>query len=186
MTSLQTVIKQRSVRTYNARVPGDIVVFLQSDFDTWVAANDGKIQQVGNVYSIPGTASGSTFKDVLSGYNGATWLDHSLYIDANLPTLPPDGSEHNFYKSIKNFGKEIHIGDGVESNLLIFRLVQGAGPIADEGVGSVTGYIVVENNASDLTRPRFFVQVLMKTAWLKSQHYMLAMLKWLHGDLFGT
>ena len=143
--------KQRQPKTYISRLDYSIDMFLQGDFDNWVAANSGLIEKVGDVYSIRGTTSGTTFSDVLRGNSGATVLGYSSSLDT---------SGDNYYESIQNLGKEIRVGNGVESNLLVFRLVAGPGPSTTEGVNpGRVGYIVVENNATDMTRPRFRVQV---------------------------
>ena len=80
--------------------------------------------------------------DVIQGNNGATQLDHN------------SGLNHADKKTIKDFGKEIRIGNGVESDMLVFRLVQFSGPAASNGVpddiATFTAYVVVESNASDL------------------------------------
>jgi hypothetical protein len=123
--------------------------FADSDFTDWLAANGSKIQNLGSVYIIPGTNNGSKFVDVLTG-NGATALDHTNPIITER-------------KALKDMGKQIIIGNGVESRLLIFRRVQRYISSTEGGAldKTLTGYVVTENNASDLqgNTGRFTVRV---------------------------
>ena len=138
--SIDRKIAQRLTRRF-ALVDNWVATFAQSDFDTWFAANPGKIRKDGSLYTIAGISAGSTFLDVIQGNNGATELDHN------------SGLNNSDKKTIKDFGKEIRIGNGVESDMLVFRLVQFSGPAATNGVpdnGDYTAYVVVESNASDL------------------------------------
>jgi len=121
-----------------------------TDIDAWYAANQANIQKLGSLYIIRGTTSGTTFKDVLLGDNGATELDHTN----------PNISDR---KAIKDMGKEVIIGNGVESRLLVLRLVQEYVTSSEGGTldPASTGYVVTENNCSDLqgNTGRFTVRV---------------------------
>jgi hypothetical protein len=125
--------------------------YSQDDINTWYAANASKIQKLGTTrYLITGTASGSTFADVLRGNNGATALEHTL----------PNIDQR---KTMKDMGKEILFGDGDDARLLVLRKVQSYSPAAEGGPTNTdyTGYVVVENNAEDLggNVGRFVVKV---------------------------
>lgn len=121
--------------------------YSESDFTTWLAANGIKIKTLGSLYIIPGTASGSTFVDVLTGSNGATELEHTN----------PDLNER---KTLRDLGEQIIIGNGIDSRLLVFRRVAQYFD-STQGQDSVVGYVVVENNADDLqgNTGRFTVRV---------------------------
>jgi hypothetical protein len=110
--------------------------YSENDIATWVSANGNKIRNLGSLYIIPGTVSGATFLDVLTGNNGATALNHTQ------PNI-------NERKNLVDLGKDVVIGNAVESRLLVLRKIQEFGTAANGGQG-VIGYIVVENNADDL------------------------------------
>ena len=138
--SVERKIAQRLTRRF-VLIDNWVATFSQSNFDDWFAANPGKIRKDGSLYTINGISAGKTFLDVVEGNNGATALDHN------------SGLNNSVKKTIKDFGKEIRIGNGVESDMLVFRLVQFSGPAATNGVpdnGDYTAYVVVESNASDL------------------------------------
>jgi hypothetical protein len=155
MTSTSSYYSQPLTRAYTVTQNSNngeqgAYFYADSDFDNWVAANGSKIQKLGSVYIIPGTRSGSNFVDVLTGNNGATELDHTNSIITDR-------------KALKDMGKQIIIGNGVESRLLIFRRVQRYISSTEGGAldTSLTGYVVTENNASDLqgNTGRFTVRV---------------------------
>ena len=139
--SLPRHYAQRLTRRFAVNLDS-AAAFSQADFDAWYAANPGKIKKNGSMYIIDGKAPGSTFVDVLWGSNGATALDHY-----EQPSIVAN-------KTLKDFGKEIHIGTSSESSLLVFRLVQQSGPSILNGVPNdftfLTSYVVVENDAADL------------------------------------
>jgi len=117
---------------------GELGPYIFTDYDLaqWVSANEGKIVQVGSVYTIPGTTSGSTFADVVNGNNGATELDHdtNYIVEAR--------------KSLFDMGKEVTIGNSINSRLLVLSKVK---VYQNSTTGlAVLGYVVSENNASDL------------------------------------
>lgn len=113
--------------------------FKESDIDAWYTANKSKITKVGRVYIIPGTASGSTFNDVVRGQNGATVLDYTNGIISDR-------------KTVRDMGKEIIIGDGDDTRLLVLRRVQSYSnsTVGYTGDPDYNGYIVVENNCENL------------------------------------
>jgi hypothetical protein len=121
-------------------------VFSQANIDDWLAANGAKIVNYGDLLIIPGTASGSTFLDVLRGDNGATQLNYT--------------SEYDSRKTLTDMGKQLTIGDATESELLVLRLVKTPSD-SQTGADFSIGYVVVENNAQDLDTNggRFMVRV---------------------------
>jgi hypothetical protein len=151
MSSLQTRISQPKTRKYvvtqNA-LDGENGprYFTQSDIDTWLSANGSKIQNLGDLFIIPGTTPGSTFVDVLTGSNGATILNTSGTYDPR--------------KTLTDMGKQITIGDSGDSELLILRLVKTPSN-SQTGQDFIVGYIPVENNASDLDNQggRYMIRV---------------------------
>ena len=155
MTSIAARYSQPITRAYTVTQNTDngeqgAYFFADSDFDTWVAENGTKIQRIGSVFIIPGTRSGSNFVDVLRGNNGGVELNHTNVIIGDR-------------KAIKDMGKEIIIGNSVESRLIIFRRVQRYISSTEGGSlsGNDTGYVVTENNTSDLggNAGRFTVRV---------------------------
>ena len=145
--SLHREFSQNPLRSYVVTQDSNLVYtgtgayfFSQNDIDTWYAANKSKITKLGKtLYVIPGTTSGSTFHDVVTGTNGATQLNHTL------PGI-------NQRKTVKDLGKEIIIGNNFVTRLLVLRLVQRFTPSTDGGSLSPddTGYVVVENNSLDV------------------------------------
>jgi len=127
--------------------------FTQASIDNWVAANASKVHRVSDsLLIVPGTASGSTFLDVVLGDGGNSELGGS--------GLLPRFTQR---KSLKDMGKEVVIGSATESRLLVLRLVQNGGN-SDTGSdvsGGSNGYVVVENNCADLqgNTGRFTVRV---------------------------
>jgi len=117
--------------------------FLQSDFDAWYAANAAAVTQVGSVYIVSSAAN------FLNTVNGDHVLDHVL-----------GGSFLQDYnkRTLVDMGKEISIGMPSNPRMLVFRQVAFPYDPAAQGSG-VVAYVVVENNASPLTRPRFEVAV---------------------------
>jgi hypothetical protein len=147
MSSTQTHIAQPLTKNLvNTADQYGVYFFRDSDFSDWVAANSGKISiRDGSFYTVAGSGSGSTFLDVVLGNNGATELNHTL---ANIADR----------KTIRDLGKQIYIGDGVSSDLLVFRKVQ---EYSDTDGGGRVGYVVVQNNSASLggNNGRFTVRV---------------------------
>jgi hypothetical protein len=156
MTSIAAKYSQRLTRGFalNGQGPSGsnyAAAFKLSDFETWYDANASKIKKVGSVYIIDGVYPGSTFLDVLLGNNGATYLDHTL-------------DQITSKKTLRDLGSEIHIGTSAETNLLVFRRIQLAGLASNNGGSGdseMSGYVVIECNASDLStnNARFRVAV---------------------------
>lgn len=154
MTSTETRFAQNVTRNFvvtNSASTGNGVYFFdEADVDTWYAANKSAINKLGSIYIIPGTTSGKTLVDVLQGNNGASSLAHNL---ANISDR----------KTLKDMGKEVIIGNSVDTRLLVLRRVQI--PVGSlTGVPTnpdYTGYVVVENNCDDLgtNAGRFTVKV---------------------------
>jgi hypothetical protein len=119
-----------------------IPFFLESDFNAWFQNNSNYVARVGSVY----TVTGASVTDVLRGDGPYTQLNHS-------------GDNIALGKTINNMGKKILIGSSSESEFIVFTRVQVPGLIINEGKGGAIGYVVTDNNCSDLTRPRFQVGV---------------------------
>lgn len=142
----QIAPKKNFVVDVNTSGHGD--VFLQSDFDEWYAANSAAITKLGNMYVVKNGISFKNTVDVSSGTVGGL-LGHTL------------GSEYlqQFNKrTLVDMGKEITIGIVSNPRLLVFRKVAIPYDATLEGSG-LSGYVVTENNASNLTHPRFYVAV---------------------------
>jgi len=151
MTSLQKYLKQRPTRNFTSIFDNDgnlgAYIFTQANVDTWLSNNAAYITNLGGrFYIIPGTATGTTFYDVLQGDNGRSGLGNS----GNLQER----------KSLLDMGKEIVIGDATESRIVTLRLIRT--PVNSQtGQDGEIVYVVVENNAADLpnTAGRFTVRV---------------------------
>ena len=138
--------KKNFVVDVNSDGHGD--VFLQSDFDEWYAENSAAITKIGNMYVVKNGISFKNTVDVSAGTAGGL-LGHIL------------GSEYlqQFNKrTLVDMGNEITIGIVSNPRLLVFRKVALPYDATLEGSG-LSGYVVVENNASNLTHPRFHVAV---------------------------
>ena len=118
-------------------------MFVQSDFDAWYAANMTAVTKIGSVYVVK---TASNFNNVV---NGGSVLDHSL--GTNFLT---DYNKH----TLVDMGKEICIGVPSDPRMLVFRQVALPFNSSAQGTGLV-GYVVTENSAANLTRPRFQVAV---------------------------
>jgi hypothetical protein len=118
-------------------------VYLQQDFDTWYAANAAAVTQVGSVYVVNSAA------DFIDTINGSNVLGH---------VLGSSFLQSYNKRTLMDMGKEISIGIPSNPRMLVFRQVALPFEPSAQGTG-VVGYVVVENNASDLTRPRFRVSV---------------------------
>jgi len=116
--------------------------YAESDFKTWMAANPNNVYSSGSNYIV----YNALVTDVLRGVPPYTILDRTN------PDIP-------LGKTLNDMGKDIRIGSITEIDYVVFRRVQVPGLIANEGGGGTTGYVVVDNNCSDLTRPRFAVRV---------------------------
>ena len=127
--------------------------FSQRDVNNWLAANAGRVNVLGSLVLIDGTTAGNTLVDVLLGNGSATELDHSNDIIEDR-------------KTIKDMGKELLIGTTANPRTLVLRQVQrySASTKSPNGDGlnpNYNGYVVVENNSSELqgNTGRFTVRV---------------------------
>ena len=122
----------------------DTDVFLESDFAAWLAdsANKNNISKVGSLYIVTGAPA----DEVLRGVSGFTSLEHN-------------GNTLNSGIALNDMGGEIRVGSATSSDFVVFRRVQVPGTIANEGGGGQVGYVVIDNNMINLTRPRFQVTV---------------------------
>ena len=118
-------------------------MFLQSDFDEWYAANRSAVTQIGSVYVVNST---DNFIDTVDGSNA---IEHTLGRN-----FLADYNKH----TLTDMGKEICIGIPSNPRLLVFRQVALPFSPFSQGTG-VVGYVVTENSASNLTRPRFRIAV---------------------------
>jgi len=155
MTSVESRFAQNLTRSFvvvQAANENGAYFFDEADIDNWYTANKNLIQKIGSLYIIPGKTSGTTFYDVLRGENGAP-----AELQVNLNRI-------NQRRTLIDLGKEVIIGNSVDSRLLVLRRVQR--PIlSQEGNATdadYTGYVVIENNCEDLgadTWGRFTVRV---------------------------
>ena len=114
-------------------------VFLQIDFDEWYAANAAAVTKVGSVYVVNATSNFKNTDDVSVADLPGGLLGH---------VLGSNYLQQYNKRTLVDMGKEISIGIPSNPRLLVFR--QGSGLI---------GYVVTENNASNLTHPRFYMAV---------------------------
>ena len=115
--------------------------FTQGDIDSWAADNSDTVTKIGSVFVI----SAANFVSVTEN------LNHSN------PTI-------DSRKTLKDMGKDVIIGTPSQARLLVLRKVQQYSPAsAANGSGdpALNGYVVVENNTSDLggNGGRFMVKV---------------------------
>ena len=161
MSSVRRGIVQNLTRTLvvtqNTENGGSGAYFFPDNaVDVWYAANSAKITQIGNLYIVPSTASGSTFFDVVNGEGSNTRLGGDGTGD--VPAIPDR-------KSLKDFGTEVIIGNLAEPRLLVLRRVQQYASSTNGGRSgdpALTGYVVTENNTTDLASNnwgRFTVRV---------------------------
>lgn len=141
-----------SVERAFSQVPSNFVVkttendnygdmFLQSDFDSWYAANSTAVTKVSkSIYLV---------NDPTQFIETVVLLPHVL------------GS--NYLQSFDNhsaadMGKEISIGITSDPRLLVFRKVKLSSVELNVGSGQA-GFVVTQNNVSNLTRPRLLIAV---------------------------
>ena len=128
--------------TKNFAAVGETRLFLEEDFDNWVAANSNNVSRLGSTFIV----TDALVTDVLRGVNGFTVLEHS-------------GNSVYEGKSLNDLGKELRVGSLNQSEYVTFRKIQVGGQISNAGGGGSVGYVVIDNNCDDLTRPRFEVHV---------------------------
>jgi len=138
----QVAPKKNFVVDINGNNHGDL--FLQSDFDEWYAAAMTAVTKLGNMYIVKNAANFKNTVDVSVGSSGYL-LGHTLgsyYLD-------------QFDKrTLIDLGKEITIGIPTNPRVLVFRQVG----ISIDGANRV-GYVVTENNDTNLSHPRFYIAV---------------------------
>ena len=131
MSSVSSRFAQRLTRTL--KVGGTAApLFTQAEIDDWYGLNKSSIKKLGNNYVISAADFVSVVTDSVDGLSSAQ--------DAAINT------------SLKDFGREIKIGTTTESALIVLRLVQLPGLVADNGgnlEADKTGYVVVANNTTD-------------------------------------
>ncbi len=110
-------------------------LYPQTNVDAWIAANSSVITNLGGLLIIPGTTPGTTIVDVLKGNNGATGLVSS--------------GNFNSRKTMTDMGKTIVVGDAVDSELLVLRLIKTPSN-SQTGEEYIVAYIIEENNMKDL------------------------------------
>lgn len=123
----------------------DAVFFSDRDLATWVSANSPNVSKIGSLYLV----NGISVDDVLNGNNGATAL------------LPTNGLIRE-RKNLKDLGKEVYIGTSGEVRVLVLRRVQRyVDTSSNNGSSNLNdvGYVVVENNATNLSGDDFHVRV---------------------------
>lgn len=127
--------------------------YSQRDVNDWLAANASVVNVMGSLVLIDGTSAGTTLTDVVLGNGSATELNHSN-----------DRIEDR--KTIKDMGKDLLIGTSANPRTLVLRQVQrySASAKSPNGDGlnpNYNGYVVVENNSSELggNGGRFTVRV---------------------------
>jgi len=144
MSSIHSSVSQRLTKNlvtlYNSL--GYTALFTETNFTNWAndANNRAYISKVGNLYIITDASP----DEVLRGVSGFTVLDHS-----NVNTGIP----------LNDMGYEVRVGSPDTNDYVVFRRVQVPNTIANTGGGGQVGYVVIDNNMSDLTRPRFQVTV---------------------------
>jgi len=149
MSSTRSAIAQRltkklvTLTNQNNSRANETAFFLDSDFDTWYSGNTSVVSKVGNLYVVNDGINPDT---VMRGTGPYTELVHSgTGIDSNI--------------SLTDMGKDIRIGSSTRSDYVVFRRVQVPGTLAKIGGNGTVGYVVVERNMSDITLPRFQVNV---------------------------
>jgi hypothetical protein len=128
----------------------ETVLFLESDFTAWLAATDNQdnLSKVGNLYIVKGARA----DQVLRGVAGFQQLNHS-------------GDNVDAGVVLNDMGGDIRVWSQSTDEAVVFRRVQVPPSVTDAGNGSPdgeagqVGYVVVDNNIFNMTRPRFQVTV---------------------------
>lgn len=149
MPSVGTVIAQRKTNKLvvtqdygNGGDPGEWgpYWFPQGNVASWYANNSDDITKVtDSVYIVK---DGSDFGDVIDN------LESQGHINGR--------------RTFTDLGKTLYIGNSTNANLVVLQLVEVYGLAADGGQSGAVGYIVVENNTSDVGTEdsgRFIVRV---------------------------
>lgn len=116
-------------------------MFLPVDFNTWYSNNSAALTKVSDsIYLVNDETNFATIAKNLGHVLGSNYLQ-----------------QFNAHTA-KDMGVEISIGIASDPRLLVFRRAKM--PSVDTNFGSgQAGYVVTENNVSNLTRPRFEVAV---------------------------
>lgn len=113
-------------------------MFLESDFDEWYNNYSSVVQKLGKFsYLVVGADFSDTVRNNIPHVLGSRFLQDNGY---------------NHFTLI-DMGAEITIGTPVNPRILVFRKVKLPADSDDFGNARV-GYVVTENNADDLDRPR--------------------------------
>ena len=112
--------------------------FLQESVDSWKNDNSSNIYAVGGLIVIPS----ANFSNVVND-------------------LDPDDGSFNNRKTLRDMGKEIVIGDEINSRIIVLRKLMGESSPAGGALNGTVGYVCVENNSNKPTanRGRFTVRV---------------------------
>jgi hypothetical protein len=140
MPSVGTYKAQPVTRTFTVTQGPDstgVYYFTQSTIDSWYSSNSSDLSKVSDgLYIVTGN-----FYNTMNNLNSTGTYDGR--------------------KTLIDFGKEIVFGNSVNSRLIVLRRVQFFGAASIGGDGS-EGYVVVENNTTDLAPSdwgRFTVRV---------------------------
>ena len=98
--------------------------FLPSTVESWMASNASDMTSFGSLIVIPSTDLTNVIDDLNS-----------------------NGRFQN-RKTLLDMGKEIVIGNEVNSRMIVLRLVQGQQETETGGLGGLVAYVCVENNCS--------------------------------------
>jgi hypothetical protein len=152
---MSAAYSQRLTKNYitiqnNGPNGNETVLFLESDFTAWLAATDNQdnLSKVGNLYIVKGARA----DQVLRGVDGFTELEHN-------------GDNVDAGVVLNDMGGDIRVWSQSTDEAVVFRRVQVPPSITDAGNGSPdgearqVGYVVVDNNIFNMTRPRFQVTV---------------------------
>ena len=119
-------------------------LFLESDFDTWFSANSTAVTKLGSYYVVNDSSNVRSIVD-----DGSHPLDHT----------PANNILDDYIGySLRDMGKEICIGTDSDPRLLVFSKVK-LPYVSSVAYGGIVGYVVTQNNTTDLTRPRLRVYV---------------------------
>ena len=138
MSSVNAQYAQRITKSFVVHVSATDM-FTEEDIANFVKDNRPFVKKLGSTYVVSETSN--DFKDLIE--DGATGLTASN----------ATGDENTI---VKDMGKEVRFGTSSESSLIVMRLVQLVGPSLSNGTadaynGDALGYVVVENNTSDVT-----------------------------------
>ena len=150
MSSGSVAYSQRLSKNFLTVQNNQTVLFLESDFTAWLAAtaNKNNLSKVGSLYIVKGARA----DQVLRGVDGFQELNHSGdNVDAGIV--------------LNDMGGDIRVWSQSTDEAVVFRRVQVPPSISGAGTGNPggeprqVGYVVVDNNIFNMTRPRFQVTV---------------------------